>query len=355
MIWGYSVAVRAPTDPPKCKAHFPELPKRKVAKGSSKLRSSREPKSKVKNQKPPSGLSSLQKQLWRYRHPFVCTCPAVEVPRFYPCGSKSFDFEKLEEQDHQDPRPDKMPVNRSYKTSEYPGILTACKRTREGSLALFYNTNKFLFPGSHSRHHDRQVMRWLLARREHLKNFHHIEWYAPTDEIGLRSYAVIIMLVELGILRGTVVRRSRLLIDRKPMASDGINQGYGILYTVRPRSQGSSYEPLMRPVASKMDDDCHILCGLRLAVRERIQQKRICMTAVLYEDVEEVEEMMSAVAGKFWRGCSWDWCNTSCRVCSSNFRRMVGEPVLKGIPGREKDKVPGKSQTSAEDEALLTL
>jgi hypothetical protein len=29
MIWGYSVAVRAPTDPPKCKAHFPELPKRK--------------------------------------------------------------------------------------------------------------------------------------------------------------------------------------------------------------------------------------------------------------------------------------------------------------------------------------
>ena len=186
MIWEYSVAVRAPTDPPKCEAHFPKLPKRKTAKGPSKSKSSKEPKSKVKNKTPPSGLSSAEKQLWRDRHPFECTCPTAELPRFYPCKSSSFDFDKLDEQDRKDPRSDKMPLSIVYKTSKYPGILFACKRTREESLAFFYNVNRFLFPGSHSRYQDREVMQWLLARRKHLKNFYHIEWFAPTDEIGLR-------------------------------------------------------------------------------------------------------------------------------------------------------------------------
>lgn len=356
MIWEYSVAVRAPTDPPKCEAHFPKLPKRKTAKGPSKSKSSKEPKSKVKNKTPPSGLSSAEKQLWRDRHPFECTCPTAELPRFYPCKSSSFDFDKLDEQDRKDPRSDKMPLSIVYKTSKYPGILFACKRTREESLAFFYNVNRFLFPGSHSRYQDREVMQWLLARRKHLKNFYHIEWFAPTDEIGLRSYAVIIMLVELGILRSAVVRRSRLLIDRTPMAPNGANHGYpGIMASFRSRPHGSTYEPAMPTVSDEFVDDCHILCGLRLAVRERIQQKRIYITAVLYKEVEELEEMMSAVAGKFWRGCSSDWCDSPCRVCSLKGRRVVGEPVLRDIPGREKDKVPGKSQTSAEDQGLPTL
>jgi hypothetical protein len=353
MIWEYSVAISAPTGPPKCEAHFPLLPKRKTAKGSSKLRTSKEPKSKVKNGNPPSGLSPTERQLWRDRHPLECTCPTAELPRFYPCESFSFDFDKLDEQDRKDPRPDEVPHSLMYKASKYPGILFACKRTREESLAFFYNVNKFLFPGSHNRYQDREVMQWLLARRKYLKNLYHIEWYAPTDEIGLRSYAVIIMLVELGILKGAVVRRSRLLIDRTPMAPDG--GGHGIMASFRSRPQGSTYAPVMPTVGEQLENDCHILCGLRLAVRERIQQKRIYINAVLHRDVEELEEMMSAVAGKFWRRCSWDWCNSPCRVCSLKGRRFVGEPVLRGVPGREKDKVPGKSQASAEDQGLPTL
>jgi hypothetical protein len=105
----------------------------------------------------------------------------------------------------------------------------------------------------------------------------------------------------------------------------------------------------------ELDNDCHILCGLRLAVRERIQQKRIYMNAVLHIDVEELEEMMSAVAGKFWRECSLGWCQTPCRMCFRKGRRFVGEPVLRGIPGREKDSIPGKSQTSAEDQGMPLL
>ena len=111
----------------------------------------------------------------------------------------------------------------------------------------------------------------------------------------------------------------------------------------------------MPPVSEWLNNDCHILCGLRLAVRERIRQKRIYVNAVLHRDVEELEEMMSAVAGKFWRGCSRDWCQTPCSICSSRGRRIVGEPVLRGLPGRDQGVVPAKSQTSAETEGLPTL
>jgi hypothetical protein len=293
IIWKYSVAVRAPTDPPKCEAHFRKLPERKAAKGPSKSRSSKALRSKIKED----------------QHPFECTCPAAELPQFYSCDSLSSNFDEFEEQDQENLSSDERPFNAFYEKSEYPGILTACKLIRKESLAFFYNVNKFLFPGSHNRYQDREVMQWLLARREHLKHFHYIEWHAPTDEIGLRSFAVIIMLVELGILRGVVVRRSRALIDRYPMASDGVHYGSA---TLRPGARRFTYSPVVYPVAESLDSHRHILCELRLAVRERIQQKHICMTAVLHEDVEELEEMMSAVAAKFWRGCSRDWCVTPC-------------------------------------------
>jgi hypothetical protein len=351
-IWEYSVAVRAPTSRPKCEAHFPDRAKPTKAK---KSRLSRKSSPKIKNGQPPPGLSIAEQQLWRDRHPFECTCPTAELPRFYPSGSSSFDFEDVEELEQQDPRPYNDPRTMLYTQSRYPGILTASKRTREESLASFYNVNRFMFPGSHSRYQDRDVMNWLLARRKYLKHFYHIEWYAPTDEIGLRSYAVIIMLVELGVLRGAVVRRSRLLVDRYPLPPNGGNDrsAPGIWTALRLRR--SVHDPVMPTASEELDNDCHILCALRLAVRERIQQKRIYVNAVLHRDVEELEEMMSAVAGKFWRGCSMNWCQTPCSICSSRGRRIVGEPVLRGLPGRDQGVVPAKSQTSAETEGLPTL
>jgi hypothetical protein len=161
-------------------------------------------------------------------------------------------------------------------------------------LAYFYNVNKFMFPRSHYRYQDRQVMEWLLKRRKQLKNFYHIDWYAPTDEMSLRSYTVAIMLVEVGILKGAVVRRSWVLVDRFPMVSDES-------YPTLPDFQRPGHEPVVPTVCEELDSVCHILCKLRLAVRERIGQRRIYMNAVLPRDAEELEEMMSAVAGNPWR------------------------------------------------------
>jgi hypothetical protein len=336
----------------------------RVSKGLSRLRPLRNLNTKslnteklnteklnIKNGQPPPGLSTAEQQLWRDRHPFKCTCPEAELPRFYPSGSSSLDFEEVDEQERQDPRPNNEPRTMLYTQSNYPGILTASKRIREESLAFFYNVNRFMFPGSHSRYQDREVMHWLLARRKYLKHFYQNEWYAPNDEIGLRSYAVTIMLVELGVLTGAVVRRSRVLIDRYPLSPDDVH------HQSWTRLRRTVHGPVMPPVSEWLNNDCHILCGLRLAVRERIRQKRIYVNAVLHRDVEELEEMMSAVAGKFWRGCSRDWCQTPCSICSSKGRRTVGEPVLRGIPGieKDKDKIPGKTQTSVEAEGLPIL
>jgi hypothetical protein len=221
-IWEYSVAIRAPTSPPKCEVHFPDRSKPAKAKTGFESRLLRAKLKNFKSRQPPSGLSIAEQQHWRDRGPF-CGCPTAELPRFYPSGSSSFDFEGMEEQGQRYLRSITETRTRLYTQSKYPGILTTSKRTREESLALFYNVNRFMFPGSHSRYQDRDVMNWLLARRRYLKRLYHIEWYAPTDEMGLRSYAVIIMLVELGTLRGTVVRRSRLLVDRYPLPSNGGN------------------------------------------------------------------------------------------------------------------------------------
>lgn len=64
-----------------------------------------------------------------------------------------------------------------------------------------------------------------------------------------------------------------------------------------------------------VNDDKHILCGLRMAVRERIKQKRITKDAVLDGAVEELEEMMSAVASRWWRECSEVWSEGPCSIC----------------------------------------
>jgi hypothetical protein len=297
--------------------------------------------------------------------PPPCTCPNTLPPRFYPCGAWSFDFGYLEEVASYGSF---WRLNDSF-IVEYPkskgvGILHACKQIRIEALESFYNVNQFFFPGSYDRYHDRQVMQWLLApqRRQYLEKFHHIEWYASTDELAIRSYAVIVMLVELGILVGTVVRRSRHLIDLYPAHQDDLS---------RPM------ERVMPTTDEVIADGKHILCGLRIAVCARIELKHITKDAVLHGEIEELEEMMSAVALRWWRECSGVWGQGPCSVCFNSkqtvmgapvligtpwesvcfyrYQKVMGEPVLTGTPAREKDDVPGKSQTSVEAEGLPIL
>ena len=293
-------------------------------------------------------------QFLRNLHPLQCTCPTVEPPRFYPCGASSFDFDKIEERERQAHWTLDEPFIARYPKSEDLSILSVCKRIREEALQSFYSVNKFFFPGSHNRYHDRQVMQWLLApqRRKHLKKFHHIEWYAPTDELAIRSYAVIVMLVELGILVGTVVRRSRYLIDLFPARHDDPSQPIWARNRMKLNRESVNVMPATDDL---IGDDKHILCGLRLAVRERIKKKRITADAVLAENIEEIEEMMCAVASKWWRECASVWCQGPCNVCYLRDQIVMGEPKLIGTPPWDKDDVPGKSQTSAEKQGLPIL
>jgi hypothetical protein len=362
MIWGYSVAVRPPVPfIPDCEVHYPKLQEKLQpvdrSKLHSKLYSSNLFGSKASGKFWQCGIAD---------RPPPCTCPNALPPRFYPCGAWSFDFGYLEEAASYGSF---WRLNDSF-IVEYPkskgvGILHACKQIRVEALESFYNVNEFFFPGSHDRYHDRQVMQWLLApqRRQYLERFHHIEWYAPTDELAIRSYAVIIMLVELGILVGTVVRRSRHLID---------------LYPARRGDLSKPTHRVMHTNDEVIADGKHILCGLRMAVRARIELKHITKDAVLHGEIEELEEMMSAVASRWWRECSGVWSQGPCSVCLNGNstvmgapvltgmpawasvcfygdQKVMGEPVLTGTPAREKDDVPGKSQTSVEAEGLPIL
>jgi hypothetical protein len=367
MFWGYSVAVRPHIGfMPDCKVHYPKLQEKLQPVDRSKL-------------KMYSLDQTSSKAVGKFWHcgiadrPPPCTCPNALPPRFYPCSAWSFDFGYLEEAA---PYGGLWKLNDSfivkYPKSKRVGILQACKQTRIEALESFYSVNQFFFPGSHDRYHDRQVMQWLLApqRRQYLGKFHHIEWYAPTDEVAIRSYAVIIMLVELGILVGTVVRRNRHLVDLYPVRHDDLSKPF--------RKRGpSKFNHVMSTTDEIIDADTHILCGLRMAVRERIKLKRITKDAVLHGEIDELEEMMSAVASRWWREGSGVWGQGPCSVCLNRNQTMMGaavltgtpawesvwpneyrrrgEPVLTGTPAREKDNVPGKSQTSVEAEGSPIL
>jgi hypothetical protein len=370
MIWGYSVAVRPPVPfIPDCEVHYPKLQEKLQpvdrSKLHSKLYSSNLFGSKASGKFWQCGIAD---------RPPPCTCPNALPPRFYPCGAWSVDFGYMEEAASYGGL---WKLNDSfivkYPKSKRVGILQACKQTRIEALESFYSVNQFFFPGSHDRYHDRQVMQWLLApqRRQYLEKFHHIEWYAPTDELAIRSYAVIIVLVELGVLVGTVVRRGRHLIDLYPARHDDLSKPIGV-------QAPPTMDRVMPTTHEVIVDDKHILCGLRMAVRERIELKRITKDAVLHGEIEELEDMMSAVASRWWRECSGVWSQGPCSVCSNKNqtvvgapvltgksgweslyfdrnRTVMGEPVLIGTPAREKDDVPGKSQTSVEAEGLPIL
>lgn len=262
--------------------------------------------------------------------PPQCTCPTALSSQFYVFGGWSFDFGNLMKRDCVARCVDDEPFIVEYPRSKMMGILHACKKIRIEALESFYSASQFFFPGSHYRYHDRQVVQWLLApqRRKHLEMFQHIEWYAPTDELAIRSYAVIIMLVELGILVGKVVRRSRYLIDLYPVRHKDTRKTFGL-------GDPSKNDHVMPTTDESIGDDKHILCGLRMAVRERIQLKSITKDAVLHGEIEELE-MMSAVASRWWRECSGVWSQGPCSVCFNRGQTVKGEPVLTGTPARER-------------------
>lgn len=112
------------------------------------------------------------------------------------------------------------------------------------------------------------------------------------------------MLIELGILVGVVVRRSRHFIALLPLRHDDPSK---LIWAHNLMEVNRESDPVMSTTDEWIGDDKHILCGLPLAVRERIERKSINANTVLHATLEKIEEMMSTVASKWWWECLQVW------------------------------------------------